>query len=250
MAGIYATIFLSAVVVCLSWPLYFFGDVTKFTFDLFNLLSTWTRIRVVVRNGDILQKKGPYVFVCNHQSSLDVVVMSHFWPSNCTVMMKQSLKYLPFFNFASFLCQAVFVDRFNPEKATQSLKQCANKIIRQRLSVFIFPEGTRNHGNKMLEFKKGAFNLAVFAQIPIVPIVISSYKHFYCKDTQYFTDSGYVIVEVMEPVHTAGKLIQDVPALTDAVYAKMTETFAQISVEVAEKFDEQENRVSGTKKSD
>ncbi|MCP9262691.1 1-acyl-sn-glycerol-3-phosphate acyltransferase [Dirofilaria immitis] len=127
---------------------------SKISFHSFNFLTKWTNIQVVVRNAEILQKPGPFIFVCNHQSSIDVIVISHFWPAKCTVMMKNSLKYVPFFNFASFLSRAVFVDRFNRERAMQSLEECAKKIMKQKWSVFIFPEGTRNHGDGMIEFKK------------------------------------------------------------------------------------------------
>uniref|UniRef100_A0A1I8EU66 1-acyl-sn-glycerol-3-phosphate acyltransferase n=1 Tax=Wuchereria bancrofti TaxID=6293 RepID=A0A1I8EU66_WUCBA len=263
MVGIYCAILINAVIVCLAWPLYFFGDVPKFVFDSFNVLSRWTNIKVVVRNGEILQKPGPFIFVCNHQSSVDIVVLSHFWPSKCTVMMKKSLKYVPFFNFASLLksvmlkcgaykkkikSRAVFVDRFNREKAMQSLEECSKKITEQKLSVFIFPEGTRNHGDGMIEFKKGAFNLAVFAQIPIIPIVISSYKQFYNKNMRYFANSGYVIVEVMDPIQTTAMTIQDVPTLADAVRAKMMDGFAKISEEAGEEFKNRQRQISETKK--
>ncbi|VDN07135.1 unnamed protein product [Thelazia callipaeda] len=249
MVGIYASILLNAVIVCLAWPLYFFGDVPKFVFDSFNFISRWTNVDVVVRNGEILQKSGPFIFVCNHQSSIDIVVLSHFWPPNCTIMIKKSLKYIPFFNFASVLSRAVFVDRFNREKALQSLEECAKKITRQSLSVLIFPEGTRNHGEHMLEFKKGAFNLAVFAQIPIIPIVISSYKHFYNKDMRYFANSGYAIVEVMEPIETVGKTIEDVPQLADLVRSKMIEQFTKLSEEATETYTRRREEIHEAKKS-
>lgn len=57
------------------------------------------------------------------------------------------------------------MDRFNRERALQSLEECSKKVIQQKLSVFIFPEGTRNHGDGMIEFKKGAFNLAIFVSL-------------------------------------------------------------------------------------
>lgn len=53
--------------------------------------------------------------------------------------------------------------------------------------IWIFPEGTRNADGKLRQFKKGAFNLAVQAQIPIVPLVISSYNGFYNKKQKLFT---------------------------------------------------------------
>lgn len=49
----------------------------------------------------------------------------------------------------------------------KSLEECAKKVTSQKLSVLIFPEGTRNHGDGMLEFKKGAFNVAVFVSFSI-----------------------------------------------------------------------------------
>ena len=42
----------------------------------------------------------------------------------------------------------------------------------------MFPEGTRNMSNEMLEFKKGAFHLALVGQLPILPVIISSYRGF------------------------------------------------------------------------
>ena len=116
------------------------------------------------------------------QSSLDVMVLSQFWPKNCTIMMKKSLVFLPIFGFVALLvcslnfciffpdlffwsfifqCRSVFVDRFNHKKALQSLTKCADNILSKNLSVVVFPEGTRNHEGGMLTFKKGAFNIAV-----------------------------------------------------------------------------------------
>ncbi|EFO14395.1 hypothetical protein LOAG_14124 [Loa loa] len=59
-------------------------------------------------------------------------------------------------------CRAVFVDRFNRDKAIVSLKSAQRRL---KLNVSTFPEGTRNHGNRMIEFKKDAFNLSVFVTL-------------------------------------------------------------------------------------
>lgn len=72
----------------------------------------------------------------------------------------------------------------------------------KKLKVWIFPEGTRNREHGLLPFKKGAFNVAVRAHFPIVPVVISDYSPFYSNPGRYFHPNGHVIVKVMEPVTT------------------------------------------------
>lgn len=56
----------------------------------------------------------------------------------------------------------------------------------------------------MLPFKKGAFNIAVQAQIPMIPVVISDYRPFYSKNQKYFKNHGKVIVQILKPVETKG----------------------------------------------
>lgn len=66
----------------------------------------------------------------------------------------------------------------------------------------MFPEGTRNENHGMLPFKKGAFNIAVEAQIDILPIVISDYRSFYSQSKKYFRSKGNIIIQVMNPIST------------------------------------------------
>lgn len=72
------------------------------------------------------------------------------------------------------------------------------------LKLWIFPEGTRYREEGLLPFKKGAFNIAVNGQIPIVPVVFSNYDPFYSHKKRYFRTPGYVIAQVMKPILTTG----------------------------------------------
>lgn len=163
-------------------------------------------------------------------------MLSNIWPSKCTIMMKRSLLWMPFFNYACLLANVIFVDRTNHKKAVQSLQECGDRIKKKNLSVWVFPEGTRNHDGGLLEFKKGAFNIAVQAGIPVVPCVISSYRPFYNKDDRYFADTGYVIVEVLKPISTKNMTLEDVPKLAEDVRGQMMETYERISKEAAEEY--------------
>uniref|UniRef100_A0A0N5AEJ6 1-acyl-sn-glycerol-3-phosphate acyltransferase n=1 Tax=Syphacia muris TaxID=451379 RepID=A0A0N5AEJ6_9BILA len=214
----------------------------KFVYNTLYVLGSWTGLKCDIRGESILQRESPFVLVVNHQvriivvfvSSLDMKVLSAFWPKQCTVMMKRSLIYVPFFGFVALLCRSIFVDRFNHKRAHESLLKSAELIRDKKLSLAVFPEGTRNHGGGLLPFKKGAFNIAVQAGIPIIPCVISSYSHFYSKQERYFHIPGQVVVQIMEPVSTKQMTLEDVPALSENVRSMMMETYERISKEAAE----------------
>ncbi|XP_014666259.1 PREDICTED: 1-acyl-sn-glycerol-3-phosphate acyltransferase alpha-like [Priapulus caudatus] len=143
-------------------------------------------VKVELINGEYLDTKGPYILVCNHQSSLDMIVMANIWPNNCVCMVKKELMYAGPFGLALKLCGAIFVDRRQSGANRQTMTDVFANVKAKSIRVWVFPEGTRNHEFGMLPFKKGAFHLAVTAQIPIVPIVVSSYSEFYSKKESRF----------------------------------------------------------------
>ncbi|VDD87083.1 unnamed protein product [Enterobius vermicularis] len=148
----------------------------------------------------------------------------------------------PFIMVVNHQCRSVFVDRFNHKKALQSLTKCADNILSKNLSVVVFPEGTRNHEGGMLTFKKGAFNIAVQAKVPVIPCVISSYRAFYDKEGKFFKTYGHLVVEIMSPVSTDELALEDVPGLTERIRYDMMKTFERISRVAEEKQKELETK--------
>ncbi len=142
----------------------------------------------------------PAVFVGNHQSALDVLVLGCVFPKYCSVTAKTSLKYYPFLGWFMQLSGSVFIDRGNSKDARQAMSGAADAIRTRRQSVYMFPEGTRSHTLEpaMLPFKKGAFHLAVQAGVPIVPIVVANYSHVYCMKKFLFR-SGKIPVKGKSP---------------------------------------------------
>lgn len=123
-------------------------------------------------------KTRPAVIVGNHQTELDVLMLGCIFPQYCSVTAKKSLKYMPFLGWFMALSKTVFIDRANRATARAAFDSAAQTIRKERQSVFIFPEGTRSYSSKpeLLPFKKGAFHLAVQAQVPIVPVVSANYS--------------------------------------------------------------------------
>lgn len=86
-------------------------------------------------------------------------------------------------------------------------------------------------GKEMLPFKKGAFVMAIQAQIPILPVVASSYRHFYDKKKKVFKQ-GTVIVTCLPPIPTTGLTMSDLNDLIDRVWKQMQETIDNTTEEV------------------
>ena len=97
-------------------------------------------------------------------------------------MAKTSLKYTPLGPFM-ILAGNIFIDRGNSARAVRSVEAAGQRMKKEGLSLWIYPEGTRHMSESpdMLPFKKGGFHLAINAGIPIVPIVIENYWRIYHK---------------------------------------------------------------------
>lgn len=135
-----------------------------------------------------LDKTRPAVFVGNHQTELDVLMLGCIFPKYCSVTAKSSLKKIPFLGWFMTLSGSIFIDRKNSKDAREAMKGAATQMQTMKQSVYMFPEGTRSYTKEpmLLPFKKGAFHLAVQAQVPIVPVVAANYSHvLYVKDFSF-----------------------------------------------------------------
>ncbi len=133
----------------------------------------------IVDNGEqILNNTRPAVFVLNHQTELDVLLLAFMWPQNCSVTAKKSLRNVPFLGWFMTLSGTIFIDRVDRSAAMKAFEGAANAMKVKRQSCVIFPEGTRSYSLEpvLLPFKKGAFHLAVQAGVDIVPVVAENYS--------------------------------------------------------------------------
>lgn len=143
-------------------------------------LFAWPALRIMglrmdIRIEALLELKRPCVIIANHQSNYDLFVIGGLIPPRTVSMGKKSLKWLPLFGQLYWLAGNVLIDRDNPRNARRSLLATARTLQERDTSIFVFPEGTRHPGEGMLPFKKGAFQLALAAGVPIVPLCVSSY---------------------------------------------------------------------------
>lgn len=183
-----------------------------------------------IHGKEYLMKDEPCVVLINHQSGLDLIGLMEIWNwrYHCAVVGKRSLMYFGMFGLATYLCDTIFLDRFDRAKAVQQMNAVVDQIQSKKLKVFVFPEGTRNHEGSLLPFKKGAFHIAVQSQVPIIPVVFSSYKSMYSKKNKIFK-GGKIVITCLPPVSTSGLSKDNIPELLESVRNSMIETYNRTS---------------------
>lgn len=120
------------------------------------------------------------------------------------------------------LSKTVFIERKSREQAVAAFDKAADQMHRHKQSVYIFPEGTRSYYDypDLLPFKKGAFHLAVQAQVPIVPVVVANYSNVLDVRRKIFR-AGTIPAKVLRPIETKGKTKEDVGALMEEARSAM-----------------------------
>ena len=156
----------------------------------------------VVRGTEHLWSARPCVFVFNHQSKIDPIILMKLLRGGFTGVAKQEAASVPGFGQFFRLAGVAFIDRGNPAQAREKLAPAVAKLRDERLSLVIAPEGTRSPTPRLGPFKKGAFHIAMQAQVPMVPIIIRNAGEVMWRGAQTIR-AGTVEVVVLPPVDTA-----------------------------------------------
>lgn len=162
----------------------------------------------------------PFVVVSNHESFSDILLISHL-PWEMKWLSKAELFRIPVLGWMMWLVGDIPVKRGFGPSAAEAMARC-RKALANRVSVMIFPEGTRSKTAELLPFKDGAFRLAIEAGVPVLPLAVSGTSTALRKHDWRFGKS-VAEVRVLEPVETAGLTVADVAALKARVRAMIVE---------------------------
>lgn len=215
--------FLTAVVISLVFSKrkaeYYFLRTLKMWADSWMFLSG-IRYRFVGREN--YRSDRSYVMVSNHYSLLDMMTGAVSVRPNVKVLAKAEIKKVPFFN-KLFAMGSVFVDRKSKESRDESKRQLTAAINRG-MSIFLYPEGTRNRTQKPLkEFYDGAFKIAIEQQTPIMPMVVTNSRNLVRMGSAWLWPGRYE-VHFLPAIETAGLTEANVAELKEKTYRLMEET--------------------------
>lgn len=122
-----------------------------------------------------------YVFMANHESNIDVVVLMKALPFGFTMIGKQEARKVPIFGYGLYRSGVIFVDRKNPNARAEVVRQAVKCLQETTLSLYIFPEGKR--GVNAGKFKSGGTRIAIESGLPIVPITLVDSGKFWPRKT-------------------------------------------------------------------
>ena len=141
---------------------------------------------VKIKGRELIDKNKSYVFIANHQSAYDIFLVYGYLGQPIKWVMKQSLRKLFAVGYACEMCGFIFVDSSSPQAAAKTIKQ-AEERLKNGASVFLFPEGSRSHNGNLNKFKKGAYQMAMDLNLPIVPVTINGTYTVMSKNTFFIT---------------------------------------------------------------
>jgi 1-acyl-sn-glycerol-3-phosphate acyltransferase len=177
-------------------------------------------IPLAVRGLENLPRNGPYVVASNHTSYLDGAVLLAILPWHKSAFVaKRELR-------DSFITRvflgglgAQFVERFEVQKSAEHADELAG-AAREGTTLIVFPEGTLLRHTGLLPFRTGAFQTAVQAQVPVVPVALRGVRSV-LRDGTWYLRRAPVSVTIGNPIAPEGSDWNAAVKLRDVVRAEI-----------------------------
>ncbi len=180
-----------------------------------------------VQGAEHLQTDAMKIVTFNHSSLLDAFLVTAVMPPGSVAALKREVIYYPVLGLAVYLLGLLLIDRGSSARARRIMDRAGARMARERLTVFIAPEGTRGLSGELLPFKKGALHLALSSHAPIVPMLIAGTFELH-PPGQVTSTKGHVMVRFLPPRPTTGLTAETVAAETESLRALFATDLARL----------------------
>lgn len=195
----------SFIFMIIDWWLLFINQYDRFRVadkflvtpaaNIYNILLT---MRLKVYGKEHVDKKRTTLYICNHQSWVDIPVLIK--NSHASALSKKEVKLIPIIGLLTIYAGALFFDRKNPAERINLIKGVM-KYFRNGSSLCLFPEGTRSENGELLEPQFPIIKLCYKQKIPVVPAAIEGSRNVLGKNRLYYNFFQKVILKYMPPVY-------------------------------------------------
>ena len=173
-------------------------------------------VDLVVAGQDRVPPGQAYIYMSNHQSHLDIPMLYATLPSPTIRMLgKKELFQIPVWGRGLRAAEFVEVDRSNHARAVKSIEHAA-RLVRDGVSIYLAPEGTRSKDGSIGKLKKGGFHLALGTGAPIVPVAISGTGKILPPGARSMETGRPVRVVIGAPIPVDGRTMEELMAEVDA----------------------------------
>ncbi len=171
---------------------------TQESFVLSYLIPIW---KIHIEGREKAKKGSTYVIISNHQSMLDIIILNCLRYKFKWISKIENIK-VPVIGQYLIMADYIIVDRDNEDSKAEMLERSYNSL-KTGISIMMFPEGTRSLDNEIGFFRRGAFQLALQADVPILPVIIDGTGGFLPKHGFLFSSGFQIRIKVLDPVFPA-----------------------------------------------
>lgn len=154
----------------------------------------------------------PYVFLAKHQSQWETFFLPTVISPLAPILKKELLE-IPGFGLGLKMVNPIAIDRSNPKEALKIISKEGRDRLYRKISVLIFPEGTRKDYGSVGKYARGGASLAIGAKVPVILIAHNAGK--YWPAHQFIKHPGTVKIAFSEVIETEGKTSREITALAE-----------------------------------
>jgi len=187
-------------------------------FGLSGLIAAGIDLKVT--GAEKIDSSQSYVVISNHPSTLDIFTHITALPVSIRFLTKTELFRIPILSRVLKILGLPRIDRKNAQMNLPKINESIQKVIDNKNSIMIFPEGTRSNQKELLPFKKGAAHVAKQFNLPIIPVVTHNSHNLMIKGSVWFK-SGQIHVQILDPITNIKDY--DIDELTNLIYLKVSE---------------------------
>ena len=187
-------------------------------FGLSGLIAAGIDLKVT--GAEKIDASQSYVVISNHPSTLDIFTHITALPVSIRFLTKTELFRIPILSRALKVLGLPRIDRKNAQMNLPKINESIQRVIDNKNSIMIFPEGTRSNQKELLPFKKGAAHVAKQFNLPIIPVVTHNSHNLMIKGSVWFK-SGQIHVQILDPITNIEDY--DIDELTNLIYLKVSE---------------------------